>query len=147
MLRCHTQSVPGCRRRVGLEVVLLSVLEASTDPSSLEFLKLSVLTYLDGKHPSASDIAVNLMTSLVSELHGSKIKKISEFFKLCLFDLLGILSQDFLSDNRFCLWLFLAILSKFKLIVKPLTSYEPKSGAPLSLGPIGTKTVPSTSTK
>ena len=112
MLRCHTESVPGCRGRVGLEVVLLSLLKASTDPSSLEFLKLSVLIYLDGKHPSASDIVVNLMTSLVSERHGSKIKKTSEFFKLGLFDLLSILSQDFLSNYRFCLWLFLAILSK-----------------------------------
>ena len=101
-----------------LEVILLSVLEASADPSSLEFLKLSVLIYLDGKHPSASDIVVNLMTSLVSERHGSKIKKTSEFFKLGLFDLLSIISQDFLGDNRFCLRLFLAIPSKilFKLI-------------------------------
>ena len=118
MLRCHTESVPDSCGRVGLEVVLLSVLKASTDPSSLEFLKLSILFNLDGKHPSASDIVVNLMTSLVSERHGSKIKKTSEFFKLGLFDLLSIFSHNFLSDDRFSLWLFLAILSKilFKLI-------------------------------
>ena len=47
-------------------------------PSSLEYLKLSILIYLDGKHPSASDIVVNHMTSPVSERHGSKIKKTSE---------------------------------------------------------------------
>jgi hypothetical protein len=53
----------------------------------------------DGKHPSASDIIINLMTSLVTKSHGSEIKKASEFFRLGLFDLLSILSQDFLGDN------------------------------------------------
>ena len=104
----HSESVPGSRRRVRLEVILLSVLKASTDPSSLEFLELSVLIYLSGKHPSASDIVVNLMTSFVSECHGSEVQKTSEFFKLGLFDLLSILSQNFLSNDRFSLWLFLA---------------------------------------
>ena len=41
-----------------------------------------------GKHPSASDGAINLMTSLVTEVHGSKIKKAFEFFQVGSFDLL-----------------------------------------------------------
>ena len=118
MLRCHTETIPCCRGTVRLEVVFLGVLKASTDPSSLELLKLSILIYLDGKHPSASDIVINLVSSFVSECHGSKVQKTSEFFKLGLFDLLSILFQNFLSNDRFSLWLFLTILSKilFKLM-------------------------------
>ena len=58
------------------------------------------------------------MSSFVSESHGSKVQKTSEFFKLGLFDLLSILFQNFLSNDRFSLWLLLTILGKilFKLI-------------------------------
>ena len=54
---------------------------------------------LAGKHPSASDGAINLMTSLVTEVHGSKIKKAFEFFQVGSFDLLTFFFQDFLGDN------------------------------------------------
>ena len=126
MLRCHTKSVPSGRPRVGLEVVLLSVLEASTNPSSLEFLKLSILIYLDGKHPSASDIVVNLMTSLVSERHGSKIRKTSECLNssslVCLISLAYFLETSWvITDSAFgC---FLPFLARYcSNWMKPLTS-------------------------
>ena len=77
----------------------MSILKASTYPSSLELLELSILINLDGKHPSASDIVINLMSSLVTKSHGNEIKKASKFFKLGLFDLLSILSQDCLGDH------------------------------------------------
>ena len=67
---------------------LLSSDLVSSDSSHLCFSTVHIVGSFTSKLPS-----INLMTSLVSESHGSEVQKTSEFFKLGLFNLLSILSR------------------------------------------------------
>ena len=57
----------GCRR-VGLLLILLPVLEALQDPSSLALVKGSILFTLDGEYPSSLDKILTIDLSQIDKL-------------------------------------------------------------------------------
>ena len=54
MLTCYAKTIPGRGWRVRLEVPFLGILEASTDPSGLKLLEITIFVNLDGQDPSTS---------------------------------------------------------------------------------------------
>ena len=73
MLTCYAKTIPGRGWRVRLKVPFLGILEASTDPSGLKLLKVTIFVNLDSQDPSTGNIVIDLMLSSVSILHRSKV--------------------------------------------------------------------------
>ena len=72
MLTCYAKTIPGRGWRVRLEVQFLGILEASTDPSGLKLLKITIFVNLDGQDPSTGNIVIDLVLSSVTILHPFK---------------------------------------------------------------------------
>ena len=57
MLTCYAKTIPGRGWRVRLKVPFLGILEASTDPSGLKLLKITILVNLDGQDLSTGNLS------------------------------------------------------------------------------------------